>query len=148
MVHDVSEHVFQGRAEPGDTAAMLERFSQQRTLRAVMQVALERYARRRLAPVAAPPASANLESLLDRYCMDCHDEGGTGPAFTPHALSPGTLAAMLDQVAFFGMPKSHLGMPSADRAALTRELVGALWEDEHERASAWRFFGDGRRAAP
>jgi hypothetical protein len=169
MVRRVREHVFGDDALPEDTSALLATFKAKNTLRSLMRVALERFAARQMAlieedaaptpalPVApaldasAPAAhdtvmatvSPALRDQLDAHCVECHDD--REPKMRAADLPRSVAREMLTQVAFFGMPKTAVGLAPDARKAIVRELVSAIWTKPDERAEATRYFDTGFR---
>jgi mono/diheme cytochrome c family protein len=149
MVRDVTDHVFNGNASTDDRRALLAVFERQGTLRTVMREALLRFARgggNASAPAAIP---ATLQAQVEAHCGACHG-GGTGPASFPAdgSFSRELLQKMLRQVAFGDMPKPPAEMDAAERRALTRALIAALWADEASREAAHRYFDGAARGLP
>jgi hypothetical protein len=157
MVDKVGDHVFGDQLAADDRLAIAAAMQSQGTLRALMRVALLRYASARMTPAALAPVTApgstpgeggvqvspRLAALLEDHCNDCHDlrpDRLSGPV-----LPAARASAMLDQVAFGGMPKDR-AMPRTLRDELVRELVTGAFADPAERAEAMAFYLDGLRA--
>ena len=144
MVRDVADHVWGGDAGPDDRRALLQAFEREGTLRAVMREALLRFARRAPAGGLAPPPAPALRAQLDAHCQACHDDGAH--AFPRGgALPRDLLAKMLRQVAFGDMPRAPGEIDAAERHALVRGLIEALWADDGARREASRYFAGGMR---
>jgi hypothetical protein len=92
------------------------------------------------------PVSPQLRSLLDRYCVTCHDEGERDLRISqiPRSL----MEKMLNQVAWGSMPKNASGMPLSRRHALVRELTARLYSDPVVHAQADSYFLTWGRAPP
>jgi len=163
MVQSVTRHVFNHRAGPDDLRAVNEALERAGTLRAMVKVALLRYAesygKRSATPppvIALPPArvaagqvalSPRLRALVEEHCGDCHGDGPPERDFRPAALPRATLVKMLRDVAFEMMPKgTPLG--SEVRLAVVTELVAGLWSGKKERMEALHYFGERMRALP
>jgi hypothetical protein len=159
MVDDVVSHVFGDRATPGDQKAVSDAYARKPTFREISRAALLRFAaewsEHDIAPApaelvdAAPSASGDqvaigdsLRQQIDQKCEGCHDgQTKDAPDLRPKVLPRSLVVSMLDQVAFGRMPKKKEPLPEASRRALVQLLVGELWSDPDQRATALAHFG-------
>jgi len=142
MVRDVTDHVWNGDATPDDRRALLQVFEREGTLRALMREALLRFARH--APEAPAAAAPSLRARVEAHCQTCH-QGGPKAFPREGAWSRELLQKMLRLVAFGDMPKPPEEIGDAERRALVRALVAALWDDEASQREAARYFEGGMR---
>jgi len=165
MTRKVVDHVFNGTDSADDVAAVSKAFQEQHRVKAMLKVALERYAARELAggvptPTTPTPTttravnpdgtialSDTLQGLLKTHCKECHGAKDPLPLVGP-ALDEPTLARVLDQVAFGAMPKTVERLPEPERRRFISETAALLFVDAAERAEAIRYHGDMLRAAP
>ena len=175
MSNHVAEYVLGDRATPDDARAIAAAMDATGTFKAVMKVALERYAEHWRAAVQQAPAPAPLVSYapvraeaptvtipaalrveIDRLCIDCHDEapyGDTDEArdhafdFRPVALPRALVVSMVDHVAFGTMPKDD-PLPLLERDPLVRLIIATLWTAPAARAEAELYYLGKRRGLP
>jgi hypothetical protein len=95
--------------------------------------------------VPVPPV---LRAELDAHCLECHDADGRQPNMLGSRLSASSIASMLSQVAFFGMPKTETGLPPEVRKQMVKNLVSLLWPVGKEQREAIDYFGNGLRSPP
>jgi hypothetical protein len=162
MVRNVLEHVFGQRASPDDRQALLAAFRQTGTLRALMRVALQRFASQQIGMAPSPAIARHAEAgttsegvgvrlppaarhVVEAQCLDCHDHGPL--SLRPPEIERPLAIAMLGQVAFGGMPKSAAGMALTERRSLVRDLVSALWPEPTASRQALEHFA-GRATGP
>lgn len=155
MARHVTDYVFRGQDSPGDYAAVLAAFQDQRTVKAAMRAALRRFATSTAseldagatAPGRAP--TTNLRALLGEHCLDCHDSTQPEPRnFDRPRLSRPMILAMLNAVGSGMMPRNRAGFDRATRLQLLRELASAGWPDDETRAAMFQYFAGGMKAAP
>ena len=163
MILDVTDYVFNQRATEDDRRAVRSAFTEVGTLKAMLRVALLRFAKslprdEELPALAdAPPTyapdgdvtlGAKLREKIDAYCSDCHEAGGTaGLDLSTTTLPAARLQRMLTQVAFADMPKRR-SMPAAERTAMVAQLVEQLWVEDGARKVALQYFVGMERALP
>jgi hypothetical protein len=145
MVQEVAQHVFADRATPADLLALRESFETEGTLRAMMRVALRRYAARLALPPPVTSRTAALGELLEQHCGECHADGAR--AFLSAAWDRPLLLKMLTQVSFGTMPKNDSLSPE-ERARLVDALAVAAFPDSAVRALASGYFQDRLRSLP
>lgn len=171
MTDHFVEYVLGDRATSEDIDAITTAVTKTGTFKAVMRVALQRYAARwktaaraaAMTPVVAMTATGDqlsvtppLRKILDDRCVDCHD----GPAFDADAdhqdkpvdlrgpmLPRALVVRMADQVSFHMMPKDQ-PLPDDMRDELVRMLVASLWAEPAARAEALDYYLGRSRALP
>jgi hypothetical protein len=174
MANHFVSYVLGDRATEDDRHAIESAVGESDQFKAVMKVALERYAvkwreasqaapKARVEPIAVAPAGAPpkvvaippaLRKQLDGHCVDCHDKGTYTDAaetedvrpfdFRPDRLPRALLVRMTDQVAFGMMPKDD-PLDDPDREEVVTALIDTLWATPQARAEAERYYlGRGR----
>lgn len=169
MANHFVTYVLGDRATADDVAAIEGAVATSGRFRPVMKVALQRFARRwrehATVAAASPPArprpgahggivvSPPLREALDRWCVDCHDEGAYSDApdadlrpfdFRGAEQPRALLVSMADKAAFGTMPK-HGRLDDATRDHLVGLLLDELWPDPAARREAERYYlGRGR----
>jgi hypothetical protein len=164
MTRKVVDHVFNGSATNEDFKAVHETFESTHRIKAMLKVAMMRYAEKNKsgppprARVAAPkesiqPAgdevrlSKSLRDMLDDKCISCHDKDDPFD-FNGGQLPHKTLALMLDQVGFSAMPKTAAGLDEEVRLAFVHELSRHVFTDPEQRKIGDEYFAFGMRAHP
>ena len=171
MAEKVVGHVLGDSATPDDRDAVLLAFEDEHTYKAMMRVALHRFAdHARAAPMDgstperaprpglqddgdevipedAVALSADLVRAVDNHCAHCHD-GIDQVDLTGSHLTRPMVGLMLEKVAFGAMPIGPSEFADTDRKAFVEAAVHSLWTAPDARAEALAFFEDGRLAHP
>ena len=151
MSQRVVDHVFGREATGDDGGAVRATYARTPTARQLFKTALLRYAdhwkRDREHPYAAAVVAAgDLHKLVEKHCLDCHDE--QTPKLTDARLSQSTLLDMSMQVAFHTMPQGANDMSDEDRHALVAAALAQALPDEAERKQAEAYFFSQQRSFP
>jgi hypothetical protein len=166
MTRKVVDHVFNGANTAKDFAAVRDAFDETHKIKAMLKVAMQRYAKQALAKPAATtepaaaeaattvaaaggkvPLSPALQKMIKRDCKECHDADDQFVLTVPE-LDHRTVQLMIDKVGFGSMPKTTEGLDDGDRRAFVAELAAHLYPPGTARESATAFFSDGMRAKP
>ena len=176
MAEHFVSYVFGDRATDDDRGAIQDAVASTGRFKAVMKVALERYAAKWRAAETTPVASAPrledpplyapagmvtvgpvLRKYLDDDCVECHDEGKyKGDAddedvkpldFRGSELPRPLVVRMTDRVAFGMMPKDE-PLDPAEREGMVTDLIDSLWVDPQARAEAKRYYLGRERGLP
>jgi hypothetical protein len=174
MTRQFTSYALGDRATARDVRAIEEAVEHGRTFKAVMRVALARYAAQwreharpagpQVAPVAWPwpgPAggvavSPALRARLDQHCAECHDEVPYSDGddrdnapfdLTGAELPRALLVTMTDHVAFGVMPKDQ-ALDPREREEVVGLLIDTLWSAESAQREARRYFIGGARGLP
>jgi hypothetical protein len=167
MAKNVTDHVFNHRASPEDVSAVLEAMKRTGSARAMMKVALLRYATHPLTtsgPAKAEPppkgqapdaddtlaVPAAIRRRLDDHCDTCHQSPGDPlkPAFDGERLPRKLIASILSDVAFGRMPKNGDFLSPEERRGFADDLVDLLWTEETLRLRARDYFVEHARGLP
>lgn len=163
MTRKVVDHVFSGTERAEDVDSVSAAFQKTHRFKAMLRVALERYAARELngepALPAAPAVARNVDAdgrirlppLLQQrfkdHCKECHGKSDPVP-LVGDTLTEAELANVLDQVAFGSMPKTVQGLPDRDRRQFIVEVATLLFPDSRDRDGAIAYHASMLKAAP
>jgi mono/diheme cytochrome c family protein len=166
----VVEEVFGRDATSEDREAIADVFESAKKFRPMMREALRRYVQRKLAGSVAPTAPAaeptflaarptntaatpdamiavmpQVRALLERHCLDCHDDADSDPNrnLDMPSLSRERMMLMLGYVGDRRMPKTTAGLSPAERKQLLEALVSNVWQADGDRLAAFRFYDEG-----
>lgn len=168
MSRKVVDHVFNGSATARDFDAVRDAFEESRKIKAMLRVAMLRYAKRELRRIGGvvPGAAADdaagdeepvlatgdkvaistrLVEMIDRDCKQCHDVEDKH-VLVARELDRTTLQRMIDMVGFGTMPKGGAGLDDGTRRAFVAEIAKHLYPPGTARDTAIAFFSDGMRA--
>jgi hypothetical protein len=170
-------YVLGDRATSDDRLAIQAAVADKGSVKAVMSVALERYAERWRAarelprqdrtqlpqPPVVPHSNltvaidAPLRKQLDNHCVECHDAGRYSDERATEDTQPFDLGGrelsrtfvvrMVDRVAFGMMPKDA-PLDTAAREELVDLLIDALWTDSQARNEAREYYLGQKRGLP
>jgi hypothetical protein len=90
---------------------------------------------------------ATLRRRLEASCKRCHGEDEHG-FLSGEPVRRAVVEKMLVEVAWRGMPRAPAAMDAAERRAVVRGLVRALWSDAPTREEALRYFETGLATLP
>lgn len=171
MAEKVVGHVLGDRATPDDRDAVLLAFEDEHTYKAMMRIALQRFAAHATTPAGAtdsdpvrPPRAGladhaddsgvvedgvalpmELVRSVDNHCAHCHD-GIDLVDLTGTHLPASTVNFMLEQVAFGSMPLGPSEFTVHDRDAFVEAAITTLWPEPAAQEEARAFFASGQMA--
>jgi hypothetical protein len=175
LARRVVDHVFHGTHSGDDFYAVRDSFEATHRLKPMLRTALIRYGSQMIDPASAPAQTgasaqstdANVQSTdegpstsdglisvptavrhaIDNRCIECHDEGDPVP-LNVDRMSADRMLQMAELVGFKIMPKTAVGMPSAERQAFVRAALAVVISDPKERETAQEYLLNGLAGHP
>lgn len=168
LARRVVDHVFHGTHSGEDFYAVRDSFEATHRLKPMLRTALIRYGSRVFDAPSTPARTgatapntdddpstpgalisvpSAVRSAIDNRCIECHDEGDPVP-LNVDRMSGDRLLQMAELVGFKIMPKTAVGMPSAERQAFVRAVLAVVISDPGEREVAQDYLLNGLAGHP